>query len=98
MGGNHIYGNIPASFSHLSGLNLLNLSYNLLLGEIPPKIGRLEKLQVLLLGKNLISGSIPNSLGSQENLRIEYREVYCITFTKSYIVIYIHIRYIENKE
>jgi Leucine-rich repeat (LRR) protein len=64
MGGNHIYGNIPASFSHLSGLNLLNLSYNSPSSEIPPEIGCLEELQELLLGKNLISGSIPNSLGS----------------------------------
>jgi predicted Ser/Thr protein kinase len=68
MGGNRIYGNIPASIGHLTGLALLNLSGNSISGEIPPEIGWLEELQMLGLAKNQISGSIPNSLGNLQKL------------------------------
>ncbi|XP_050265889.1 probable LRR receptor-like serine/threonine-protein kinase At3g47570 [Quercus robur] len=68
MGETHIYGNIPTSIVHLSGLTLLNLSYNSLSGEIPPEIGHLEELQMLVLAGNQLSGSVPNSLGNLQKL------------------------------
>lgn len=64
MGGNHFNGSIPASIGRLSGLRLLNLSYNSLTGEIPQELGQLEELQELSLAGNQISGGIPSSLGS----------------------------------
>uniref|UniRef100_A0A5B7BLY8 Putative Serine-threonine protein kinase, plant-type n=1 Tax=Davidia involucrata TaxID=16924 RepID=A0A5B7BLY8_DAVIN len=68
MGGNRIYGGIPASIGHLSGLALLNMSYNLISAEIPPELGQLEELQVLNLAGNHLSGKIPNSLGNLHKL------------------------------
>lgn len=68
MGGNRIYGNIPASVGHLSGLTLFNVSYNSISGEIPPQIGQLENLQMLGLTRNKLSGHIPNSLGNLKKL------------------------------
>ncbi|KAJ7958219.1 Receptor-like protein kinase [Quillaja saponaria] len=50
MGGNHIFGKIPASIGRLSGLRLLNLSYNAISGEIPPELGLLVELQTLKFG------------------------------------------------
>ncbi|KAL2343141.1 hypothetical protein Fmac_004426 [Flemingia macrophylla] len=68
MGGNRFNGSIPSSIAHLSGLKLLNLSYNSIYGEIPQELSQLEKLQELSLAGNEISGGIPNSLGNLLNL------------------------------
>ncbi|KAH7848482.1 hypothetical protein Vadar_003219 [Vaccinium darrowii] len=68
MGGNRIHGRIPASIGHLSGLTLLNLSYNSISYEIPQEIGHLEELSILGLTGNNISGKIPISIGSLKNL------------------------------
>jgi len=68
LGGNRIYGRIPASIRHLRSLALLNISYNYVSGEIPPEIGELTNLQELHLAANKISGRIPNSLGKLQKL------------------------------
>ncbi|KAH7848834.1 hypothetical protein Vadar_008743 [Vaccinium darrowii] len=68
MGGNRIHGRIPASIGHLSGLTLLNLSYNSISYEIPQEIGHLEELSILGLAGNNLSGKIPISIGSLKNL------------------------------
>ncbi|KAF5740634.1 putative Serine-threonine protein kinase plant-type [Tripterygium wilfordii] len=64
MGGNRIYGRIPASIGQLTGLSLFNVSYNSINGSIPPEIGQLTELQELGLAGNQLSGNIPDSLGS----------------------------------
>ncbi|WJX53382.1 non-specific serine/threonine protein kinase [Trifolium repens] len=64
MGGNRFNGSIPSSIGRLSGLKLLNLSYNSISGEVPKELGQLEELEELYLDGNKISGSIPNSLGN----------------------------------
>ncbi|KAL4273368.1 hypothetical protein GQ457_13G009060 [Hibiscus cannabinus] len=68
MGQSRISGNIPPSIAQLSGLTLLNLSYNSISGEIPPEIGKLVELQVLDLSRNQISGRIPSNLGDLQQL------------------------------
>ncbi|GMI64927.1 EF-TU receptor [Hibiscus trionum] len=68
MGQSRISGNIPPSIAQLSGLTLLNLSYNSISGEIPPEIGELVELQVLDLARNQISGRIPSNLGDLQQL------------------------------
>ena len=68
MGGNRFNGSIPSSIGRLSGLRLLNLSYNLITGEIPHELGQLKDLQELSLAGNQLSGSVPNSLGNLLNL------------------------------
>ncbi|KHN06513.1 Putative LRR receptor-like serine/threonine-protein kinase [Glycine soja] len=64
MGQNRFNGSIPSSIGRLSGLKLLNLSYNSIFGDIPNELGQLEGLQELSLAGNEISGGIPNSLGN----------------------------------
>ncbi|KAK8649033.1 hypothetical protein V6N13_129771 [Hibiscus sabdariffa] len=68
MGQSRISGNIPPSIAQLSGLTLLNLSYNSISGEIPPEMGKLVELQVLDLARNQISGRIPSNLGDLQQL------------------------------
>ncbi|XP_039000494.1 putative receptor-like protein kinase At3g47110 [Hibiscus syriacus] len=68
IGESRISGNIPSSISQLSGLTLLDLSYNSISGEIPPEIGKLVELQVLNLARNQISGRIPRNLGDLQQL------------------------------
>lgn len=64
MGGNRFNGSIPSSIGRLSGLRLLNLSYNSITGEIPKELDQLEELQELSLAGNQLSRGIPNSLGN----------------------------------
>uniref|UniRef100_A0A803LT28 non-specific serine/threonine protein kinase n=1 Tax=Chenopodium quinoa TaxID=63459 RepID=A0A803LT28_CHEQI len=64
MGGNQIHGTIPSSIAKLTGLTLLNISYNDITGPIPSEISHLQDLQVLDLSHNHISEAIPDSFGS----------------------------------
>ncbi|XP_073112131.1 uncharacterized protein [Elaeis guineensis] len=64
MGGNRIYGSIPASIAQLTNLTLLNMSHNSIFGEIPLEIGQLKQLQMLGLARNSFSGEIPAALGN----------------------------------
>ncbi|KAL3514403.1 hypothetical protein ACH5RR_027120 [Cinchona calisaya] len=68
LGGNRVYGSIPPSVGQLSGLELLDMSFDSISGEIPQEIGLLEELEVLGLAGNLLSGNIPNSLGNLQKL------------------------------
>ncbi|XP_008791706.2 putative receptor-like protein kinase At3g47110 [Phoenix dactylifera] len=64
MGGNRIYGSIPASIGKLTKLTLLNMSHNLISGEIPAEIGRLKELRILGLAGNKLLGEIPAAFGN----------------------------------
>ncbi|TYH87730.1 hypothetical protein ES332_D01G139400v1 [Gossypium tomentosum] len=80
MGGNRISGNIPPSIAQLSGLTLLNLSYNSISGEIPPEMGKLifgriptsfgdlRKLNQIDLSGNQLVGQIPSSFQNFQKL------------------------------
>ena len=56
-------GSIPAGWSKLLDLVILDLSANKLTGGIPPDIGNLLKLKKLVVSNNQLSGNIPTSLG-----------------------------------
>lgn len=57
---NHFTGTIANDFlAHLSGLQFLNLSNNLLNGKIPQGLLQLTSLKVLALDSNSLSGAIP---------------------------------------
>ena len=66
MSRNAIHGSIPHELSHLSSLEVLDLSDNELSGEIPNNLfgdgSQLIYLKYLLLGGNGLSGSIPSNL------------------------------------
>ncbi|XP_010919440.1 receptor kinase-like protein Xa21 [Elaeis guineensis] len=64
MGGNRIYGSIPASIGKLTELTLLNMSHNLISGEIPAEIGQLKELRMLNLAGNKLFGKIPAACGN----------------------------------
>ncbi|OAY33054.2 hypothetical protein MANES_13G063066v8 [Manihot esculenta] len=55
-------GKIPKIIGNLKGLNLLNLSNNLLKGHIPPSLACLGSLEGLDLSKNKLSRKIPPEL------------------------------------
>ncbi|KAI4357659.1 hypothetical protein L6164_001594 [Bauhinia variegata] len=67
LGGNQIYGEIPATIGNLVHLDLLAMESNHLSGIIPTSFGKLHKiellsLQFLDLSQNNLSGSIPQAL------------------------------------
>ncbi len=55
--GNNLTGSIPNQIGHLTGLKLLDLSYNQLNGELPVEISQLSQLEVLNVWSNDLSGS-----------------------------------------
>ncbi|KAM7469473.1 hypothetical protein LguiA_007753 [Lonicera macranthoides] len=64
LGGNHIFGIIPASIESLVNLYGLYLNNNLLSGPIPSSLGKLRNLQLLELRGNKLRGQIPSSLAN----------------------------------
>ena len=56
-------GKIPADFSRLDDLLVLDLVVNNLTSTIPSDLGNLEKLKVLNLSSNILSQQIPSELG-----------------------------------
>ena len=62
-----LQGTIPATFSSLTSLKQLDLSYNFLTGELPSS-GLPLSLEYLLATNNSLSGKIPQSLGSMSKL------------------------------
>ncbi|KAA0044231.1 putative LRR receptor-like serine/threonine-protein kinase IRK [Cucumis melo var. makuwa] len=61
----------PASFK---GLQVLDLSSNILSGHIPSNVGELGNLQLLNISRNHLVGSIPRSIG-------ELKSAYAIDFS-----------------
>ncbi|KAF7825808.1 putative LRR receptor-like serine/threonine-protein kinase [Senna tora] len=68
IGGNNIYGTIPATLGKYTNLIALALGFNRLTGTIPASFGKLQKIQLLELGENQFSGEIPISLGNLSQL------------------------------
>jgi len=54
---NNISGRIPATFSNLSQITLLDLSVNYLEGEVPEELGKLNLEILYLHSNNLVSNS-----------------------------------------
>ena len=65
-------GQIPPELGNLTGLILLDLSYNQLTGSIPSAIGNLPNLEFLYLHGNRLTGAIPGELGNLSRLEILY--------------------------
>ncbi|XP_044488622.1 leucine-rich repeat receptor-like protein kinase PXC2 [Mangifera indica] len=72
LSGNRLGGRIDyASFSSLNqGLEVLDLSSNVLSGEIPSNIGVLRSLLLLNMSRNYLFGSIPASVGALKATQI----------------------------
>ncbi|PIA29076.1 hypothetical protein AQUCO_06300035v1 [Aquilegia coerulea] len=68
VGGNQIYGSIPAGFRNLVNLETLYLERNNLTGKIPEDLGGLVNLQKVYLQGNHLSGLIPDSIGNMTKL------------------------------
>ena len=66
---NWLRGKIPLELGKLTGLTVLDLSYNQLSGWIPPELASLSSLGSLDLGVNRLNGEIPSELGSLSKLR-----------------------------
>ena len=66
--GDGLSGSIADEIGSLTGLSVLDLSYNSLTGAIPTQIGSLTGLTILDLTDNQLSGSIPTQLGSLTSL------------------------------
>ncbi|GAB3984549.1 hypothetical protein GCM10028806_59690 [Spirosoma terrae] len=67
---NNLVGNLPASLSALTGLQVLQINANPGLGGIiPAGLGNLTALVRLELDANALTGGIPASLGSLTNLQ-----------------------------
>ena len=65
-------GVIPPELGNLTGLTLLDLSYNQMTGSIPSAIGNLPNLEFLYLHGNRLTGAIPGELGNLSKLEILY--------------------------
>ncbi|XP_031265649.1 leucine-rich repeat receptor-like protein kinase PXC2 [Pistacia vera] len=72
LSGNRLGGRIDyASFSSINqGLEVLDLSSNVLSGEIPSNIGVLSSLRLLNMSRNHLIGSIPASVGALKATQI----------------------------
>ncbi len=68
---NDLAGSLPPELGRLTGLQELELGYNLLEGPLPPALGELPNLELLDLAVNpLLEGPIPAELGRLTNLRV----------------------------
>ncbi|KAJ0088034.1 hypothetical protein Patl1_31553 [Pistacia atlantica] len=72
LSGNRLGGRMDyASFSSINqGLEVLDLSSNVLSGEIPSNIGVLSSLRLLNMSRNHLIGSIPASVGALKATQI----------------------------
>ncbi|CAO2210693.1 unnamed protein product [Urochloa humidicola] len=73
---NYLNGVVPPSLGQCANLELIDLSFNLLVGPIPPEVMLLPKLVDLVLWANHLSGEIPDMFCSNgtalETLEISY--------------------------
>ncbi|CAL5046347.1 unnamed protein product [Urochloa decumbens] len=65
---NHLTGELPATMSNLSSLNMVDFSENQLSSTIPKSIMMMNKLVVMYLYGNHLFGHIPAQLGMLGNL------------------------------
>ncbi|XP_076955748.1 LRR receptor-like serine/threonine-protein kinase FLS2 [Bidens hawaiensis] len=65
----HLKGQISPFLGNLSGLQLLDLSYNSFTGNIPFELGYCTQLSILILYTNSLSGLIPSEIGKLPNLQ-----------------------------
>ncbi|XP_052165323.1 probable LRR receptor-like serine/threonine-protein kinase At1g56140 isoform X2 [Oryza glaberrima] len=64
------------NFTKLSGLTLLDLSFNNITGEVPQSILNLNNLRYLFLGNNSLTGSLPDVKSSSlNNLDFSYNQL-----------------------
>ena len=63
-------GSLPAAWSRLTNLQVLNLSSNALTGTLPPEWSGLAGLQLLDLNSNAINGTLPRAWGSMAGLQV----------------------------
>ncbi|KAF7825811.1 putative LRR receptor-like serine/threonine-protein kinase [Senna tora] len=68
LGGNQLYGTIPANLGKYTDLIGLGLEFNHITGTIPASFGKFHKMQALVLVGNQLSGEIPSSLGNLSEL------------------------------
>ncbi|KAK3123242.1 hypothetical protein QOZ80_8AG0627030 [Eleusine coracana subsp. coracana] len=73
---NNINGTVPPSLGNCTSLEVIDLSFNLLVGQIPTEVLFLPKLVDLVMWANHLSGEIPDKLCSNgttlETLVISY--------------------------
>ncbi|PON53936.1 Mitogen-activated protein kinase kinase kinase [Trema orientale] len=67
-------GDITASLSNLTSLQVLDLSYNNLMGSIPESLAELSSLKVLNLAGNKLEGPVPKALLENAALNLSVQE------------------------
>ncbi|KAH7405002.1 hypothetical protein KP509_15G053400 [Ceratopteris richardii] len=67
--GNMLEACIPAQFSEVSQLTVLDLSLNKLIGPLPPSLGDLLSLEQLNVANNKLCGSVPAEICALPNLK-----------------------------
>ncbi|KAL3642803.1 hypothetical protein CASFOL_013618 [Castilleja foliolosa] len=65
-----LWGPLPCKFTHLSSLEILNLTSNYFQGEISSNISSLVNLHTLVLENNNFTGNFPVGIGSLSNLAV----------------------------
>lgn len=72
---NNLNGSIPLeTFSFLSSLTLLNLTYNSFWGALPTEIGELTNIYFLDISHNQFSGEIPETIADCTSLEYIYMQ------------------------
>ena len=61
---NNLFGEVPREVTSLTGLQSLNLSFNILTGRIPKNIGDMRSLKFIDFSVNQLLGQVPKSMSS----------------------------------
>ncbi len=70
LAGRGLQGFIAPELGNLSGLYVLDLSYNNITGSMPPTLGNLTNLNRLRIFSSHLGGTIPPELGNLSNLQL----------------------------
>ncbi|XWS51385.1 hypothetical protein CRYUN_Cryun12cG0172100 [Craigia yunnanensis] len=68
LGNNSFLGEIPAQYTHLSHLQQIDVSFNMLSGKPPAELFSLQNISYLNLASNTLSGSLSDNLSCGSNL------------------------------